>query len=1043
MNNKKDFINLRVFSHYSRFESILKPKNIIQWAKDNNQIAMGICDRMNLFGAVEISKYALNSKIKPIIGCLLEVEILGEIPVFIKNLNGFQCLSESLSKVYIQNRTKFTLDEILALNDVIILSGSINDLSIIQKLSHTFSKDFYLEFQNFNGQMLNNAINYNIPIVFTGNVRYEFKDDEDTFRVFQSIDKNNEQSNNNMHNSNYMRSFDDFPESMQKIEEGFANTINIAKKCNFCIEQQNPQIPKFNEQKSEDDKMLIQNAINGLKNKLNCDNIPDNYLDRLNREIEVLQSKGFSGYFLVTADFIGFAKNSNIPVGPGRGSGAGSLVAYALNITDVDPLEYNLIFERFLNPERVSIPDFDVDFCPFRREEVVHYLTNKYGPYNVVNIITFGTLQTRAVLKDVARVFHVGFHHINNIIKYIPNNPAKPITLAEALEIVPQLKKLEEDDKFRTIFKHSRKLEGLMRNYSKHAAGVIIMDRPVYNVCPLFREEDLVTQFNLGDAEYVGCVKFDLLGLKTLTIIQKTIEMIEKTQGIIINKKTINLKDKKTYDLFKTGNLEGIFQFDGSAGIKESLAQLKPDNIEDLIAMNALYRPGPIKKLPNYIKRKHGKENVTYLHPLTKPILEPTFGIMVYQEQVMDIARICAGYSLGEADILRRAMGKKKPEEMKKQKAIFIAGAIKNGIEKSIAETLFEEMNEFSGYGFNKSHAAPYSIIAYECAYLKANYPKEFLSVCMSFDCTDGEKLARYFYSAKGLNVEVLGPSIQISKANFAVEHSGIRYGLIALKNISEDTAKTIELNQPYKDIYDFVHRNINILNKKTWDSLVYSGSLDCFEFSREQLINSLDIIKKYEEIPEIDEEPWTNKYKQEKCFEVMGFYFDSPALFWNRELKSLGCDFYNYESKLIAVDILEIKKRRTLKDEIYAFVQICDGNQMFDVMIFTELWKKKAEIFEQYSLLIFMVQISNHKIMVKNIYTINEFLLKPHNLTLIITNRNQINQLQQNILINHSGITCNILYKINEEIINPNIKIEDSMEFRESIEKYNIKILS
>lgn len=1032
-----DFVNLRVFSHYSRFESILKPKDIINLAKQFNMFAIGICDRMNLFGAVEFSKQALNRGIKPIIGCLLHVETCGEIPVFIKNQDGFQQLSESLSKIYIQNRESFTLNELCLLKNIVVLSGGTKDIKTIIQLSQTFGSDFYLELQKFDINMLNNSIEHNIQIVFTKDVRYGFSEDQETFSVFQSIDKNT--NNNNNYSDNYIKTYNDFQECFKQIQEGFINSVNIAKKCNFFIESQNPQIPKFNNTTAEDDKMLVEKAHEGLKFKLNTNEIPEVYLNRLMLEIKILQSKGFSGYFLVTADFIGFAKKSNIPVGPGRGSGAGCLTAYALDITDVDPLKYNLIFERFLNPERMSMPDFDVDFCPFRREEVVQYLAKKYGPYNVVNVITFGTLQTRAVLKDVARVFNVGFMQINNIIKYIPNNPAKPITLTEALEIVPQLKILEKDDKFKKIFHHSRKLEGLMRNFSKHAAGVIIMDKPVYNVCPLFREEGLVTQFNLNDAEYVGCVKFDLLGLKTLTIIQKTIELIEKNLGIIINKRNIDLKDKKTYDLFKTGNLEGIFQFDGSAGIKESLAQLQPDNIEDLIAMNALYRPGPIKKLPNYIKRKHGKEKIIYLHDLLIPILESTFGIIVYQEQVMDIARICAGYSLGQADILRRAMGKKKPEEMKKQQEIFINGCIKNNIAKSIAETLFEEMNEFSGYGFNKSHAAPYSIIAYECAYLKANFPKEFLSVCMSFDSTDGEKLARYFYSAKGLNVNVLPPCIQNSKENFSVEQNSIRYGLIALKNISEDTAQHVSNNKPYDDIYDFVHKNFNILNKKTWDALVFSGTFDVFGYNRAQLIDSLDIIKKKEEIP-YDFTQWTTKYQQEKSLEVLGFYLDSPALYWNNQLKKIGCSFYNSDSEFIAFDILEIKKRRTLNDEIYAFAQICDGNQMLDVMIFTELWKKKAELLEQNSLLIFLIQKNKSKLIIKNILTINEFLQKPHQIVLDIENRNQIKFIQ-NLTEIYSGDTCSILYKINKELIQIPNKITDSMEFREQIIKFNIKI--
>ena len=519
----------------------------------------------------------------------------------------------------------------------------------------------------------------------------------------------------------------------------------------------------------------------------------------------------YPGYFLIVADFIKWAKTSGIPVGPGRGSGAGSVVAWALTITDLDPLRFGLLFERFLNPERVSMPDFDIDFCQDRRDEVIRYVQNKYGADRVAQIITHGKLQARAVLRDVGRVLQMPYGQIDKLCKLVPNNPANPVTLPQAIESEPKLQEARDSEPMvARLLEIAQKLEGLYRHASTHAAGMVIGDRPLEELVPLYRDPKSsfpITQFNWKLVEAAGLVKFDFLGLKTLTVLQKAVELIKRGRGIDIDLAKLPLDDRKSYEMLAKADTVGVFQLEGT-GMRESLKRLKPDRFEDIIAMVALYRPGPMDNIPTYINRKHGEEPLDCLHPMLEPILKETYGVIIYQEQVMQIAQVMAGFSLGEADLLRRAMGKKDKREMAQQKTRFVEGAIRNKVKKADAEYIFELVDKFAGYGFNKSHAAAYAVVSYHTAYLKANYREEFLAASMTLDMGNTDKLAMYASEAKKSGIALLPPCINASEVDFLSGDKTIRYSLAALKNIGAQAVESVVAERtaqgPYKDLSDF-----------------------------------------------------------------------------------------------------------------------------------------------------------------------------------------------------------------------------------------------
>ena len=688
---------------------------------------------------------------------------------------------------------------------------------------------------------------------------------------------------------------------------------------------------------------------------------------------------GFPGYFLIVSDFIQWSKTHGVPVGPGRGSGAGSIVAWSLKITDLDPLKLDLLFERFLNPERVNMPDFDVDFCQENRAKTIEYVQNKYGFDHVAQIITYGKLQSKAVIRDVARVLQMPYAQADRISKMIPPGvQGKNPTLQEALDQVPELEEMRQNDpQVNKLFDIAMKLEGLYRHSGVHAAGVVIGDRPLEQLVPLYKDPraDMpVTQYDMKFVEETGLIKFDFLGLKTLTVIKRAVDWIKKTKGISLDIEKVPLDDKQTYEMLQRGDTTAVFQFE-SPGMKDVHKQIKPDRFEDLIAIVSLYRPGPMDNIPSYIKRKHGEEEITYLHPLLEPILKETYGIMIYQEQVMNIARALGGYTMGGADKLRKVMGKKMRDEIPKQRKMFMEGAVKNGIEESVAGAIFDQMEKFASYGFNKSHAAAYSLISYQTAYLKAHYPVEFMCAVMSLDITNVDKLLFYKEECKKMGFKVLPPDINKSDADFSVEDGNIRYALAAIKSVGAANMEAIEAERksrgPYKDISDFIHRiDAKQINRRQLEQLIKAGAFDCIDKNRGRLFANIDTIVQHisaatelktsvqsslfgtEELQAkvklSEQADWPELERLKLEAEAIGFYLSAhPLDSYAQGMERLGvkkCNEVfqgirtgdNIRAKLAGC-VNSFQKRLSKSGNKYAFLEISDGTSNFEGLLFSE----------------------------------------------------------------------------------------------------------
>ncbi|HEX3406083.1 MAG TPA: DNA polymerase III subunit alpha, partial [Caulobacteraceae bacterium] len=640
------------------------------------------------------------------------------------------------------------------------------------------------------------------------------------------------------------------------LPEACDNTLDIARRCAFMVKKRDPVLPRFPTAggRSEADELAAQ-AREGLKARLTAVPVADEapYWERLETEIGVIQSMGFSGYFLIVSDFMKWSVAHGIPVGPGRGSGAGSLVAWSLLITGVDPMRYNLIFERFLNPERVSMPDFDIDFCQERREEVIAYVQAKYGRDRVAQIITFGTLQARAVLRDVGRVLQLPLGLVDRLAKMVPNNPANPVSLAKSIEIEPRLQEARKrEEGVAELLDIALQLEGLYRNASTHAAGIVIGDRPLTELVPLYRDprsEMPATQFNMKWVESAGPVKFDFLGLKTLTVIDRAMGYLRR-RGAEFALEQMPLDDAGAYEIMSSAQTLGVFQMEGQ-GMRDILRQLRPQNLEEVSDLISLYRPGPMDSIPEYVEVKAGRKRMDVVHPLIENVLGPTFGVIVYQEQVMKIAQILAGYSLGEADLLRRAMGKKKKAEMDQQRARFLAGAAERGVEEATATLLFDRMEKFAGYGFNKSHAMPYALIAYQTAWLKANAPVEFFAGSMSLDLSNTDKLALFYQDAKRAGVPIRAPDINCSGADFEVESGAVLYALGAVKNVGlaamQHLVAVREEGGPFRDLFDFLERIYpRQLGKRALENLARAGAFDAIHLNRAQILAAADDLMAY-----------------------------------------------------------------------------------------------------------------------------------------------------------------------------------------------------
>ena len=1029
----ENFIHLHTHSAYSLAEGAIKVKDLVDLCIKENMPAVAVTDTNNLFGAMEFAIEASKAGIQPILGCQVSINKDGnQLVLLVQNRVGYKNLCKIISNAYMQednnNEIISSFDIIEKHNDgLICLSGAMrgtiaqamlhgqNDKSeeALTLLKNIFADRFYIEIQRHNlpeedkveNSIVDLAYKYDVPIVATNDCYFKNRAAHEAHDALLCIAEGRyvtERDRRKVTSEHYFKSSSEMVSLFKDLPEAIQNTVVIAQRCSFLLKPIAPILPPFEtESKRSESQELAAQSKEGLQWRLEKfvykkymsdkekKEAAKPYLERLDFELDVINKMGFPGYFLIVSDFIKWSKDNNIPVGPGRGSGAGSIVAWALRITDLDPLEFGLLFERFLNPERVSMPDFDIDFCQDRRDEVIKYVQERYGFDRVAQIITFGKLQARAVVRDVGRVLQMPYGQVDRIAKMIPNNPANPMTLQEALDADADLRAEKRKDEVQgKLIDIALQLEGLYRHASTHAAGVVIGDRPLDELVPLYRDQrsDMpVTQFNMKYVEQAGLVKFDFLGLKTMTVVQKSIEFIEEHTGKKIDALDIPLDDKKTYDLMAQGNTVGVFQLE-SAGMRDTLKKVKPNRFEDIIALVALYRPGPMDNIPKYIDVKEKKEEPDYMHPILQPFLEETYGIMIYQEQVMQAAQKLAGYTLGGADLLRRAMGKKIKEEMDNQRKLFVDGAKKhNGVDNEKSSKIFDQIAKFAGYGFNKSHAAAYALIAYWTAWLKANYPVEFMAASMCLDLGNTDKLSIFKQDMDKAKISLYSPDINKSAPDFKVENGGVRYALAALKGVGGDAMEILvderTKNGNYKDLQDFASRlDPRTMNRRQFERLISAGAFDCLYDNRASLSKGSDIILKYAQslaeeritgqvslfgddggdtglgmpsLPDIAD--WDSLEKLSHEFDAVGFYLSAHPLdtclaqFERMKIKSFNYvenDILSKGSAIYQMAGVLLKKQEKIsqKGNKYAFLQLSDPTGIYEVTIFSETLSSARE---------------------------------------------------------------------------------------------------
>jgi DNA polymerase-3 subunit alpha len=900
------FVHLHVHSSYSLLEGALKIAQLAELAKADRQPALALTDTGNLFAALEFSEKMAGEGIQPIVGCALAVDFADEPParngaisrmprivLLAATEEGYRHLIALVSKSHLDvpegAAPHVSLDWLKAhAPGLIALTGGPDGplerafasghaelaRARLDRLKRLHGDKLYVELQRHGLEseklaepaLIELAFAAGLPLVATNEPYFGARDDFEAHDALLCIAEGRlvaESDRRQVTPEHYFKTRSEMMELFADLPEALASSVEIARRCSFRSQSRAPILPRFSiGGKAADETVeLRRRAEEGLEKRIKDHGLTlgfseEEYRERLVFELDVISRMNYAGYFLIVADFIQWAKARGIPVGPGRGSGAGSLVSYALTITDLDPIRFGLLFERFLNPERVSMPDFDVDFCQDRRDEVIRYVQERYGREQVAQIITFGSLQARGVMRDVGRVLEMPYGQVDRICKLIPINPTNPVTLQRAIEGEPRLQEArKEDPRVKRAFDIALKLEGLHRHASTHAAGIVIGDRPLVELVPLYRDPKSstpATQFNMKWVEAAGLVKFDFLGLKTLTVIDTAVKLLA-ARGITFDINSIPLDDPAPYEMISHGDTVGVFQIE-SAGMRKALAEMQPDRFEDIIALVALYRPGPMANIPTYNARKHGREKPDYIHPKLETVLRETFGVIVYQEQVMQAAQLLAGYSLGEADLLRRAMGKKIRSEMRAQRARFVSGAVERGVERAQADAIFDLLERFAEYGFNKSHAAAYALVAYQTAYLKAHYPVEFFAASMTLDRDNTDKLAEFRREAVRLGIKVEPPSVNLSGENFgAAQGTGrgtIIYALAAIKGVGSQAVEAIvkaRAEKPFTDLADFAARiDTRALNKRTLESLAAAGAFDCLEPNRARAFAAVDAMLAY-----------------------------------------------------------------------------------------------------------------------------------------------------------------------------------------------------
>jgi DNA polymerase-3 subunit alpha len=1030
------FVHLHLHTQYSLLDGANQIDPLVKQVKEFGQPAVAMTDHGNMFGAVEFYRKAKDAGVKAIIGCeaymapgsrLAKDSGLANndyyhLILLAKNLKGYQNLIKLVSKAYLEGfYYKPRMDKELLQEHhegLIALSGCLSgevayligqkDLDgatrVAGEYREIFGKDnYYLELQAnglehqriANDGLLEIHKKLDIPLAGTNDCHYLKKEDSRPHELMLCLQTGktiNDQNRMKFDTDQlYVKSTEEILREFKELPTAVSNTVKIAEACTLELGLNKTYLPQFKVPEGFTRESYVEHlAKDGLAARLKerPSTIPEAvYQLRLKEELAVICSMGFAGYFLIVWDIIKFARSRGIPVGPGRGSAAGSLVAYALRITDLDPLVYSLLFERFLNPERVSLPDIDMDFCMDRRDEVINYVIHKYGDDHVAQIITFGTMKAKAAIRDVGRVLEMPYAEVDRIAKLVPDD--LKITLDKALEQEPRLRDLvEKDAKVRELMSVAQSLEGLARHASTHAAGVVISDQPLTEHVPLYKgpKDEIVTQYSMGDVEKIGLVKFDFLGLKTLTMIHRAEALVNEghPDRPALHVDRLGFDDPETFALLSSGKTTGVFQLE-SSGMRDLLTGLKPDRFEDIIAIIALYRPGPMDLIPDFIKRKQGKIPITYETPELEPILKDTYGVIVYQEQVMAIANKVAGFSLGQADILRRAMGKKKPEEMEKLRVQFLEGAKGKKIPEKKADKLYELIQKFAGYGFNKSHAAAYAVVCYQTAYLKAHYPTEFMAALMTSDMGNADKIVGYFTECRGLGIPVLPPDVNQSQKYFAVVDGGIRFGLAAIKNVGEGAVESIiETRQhtgPFRSFVDFCRRvDLHKLNKRMMEGLIKAGAFDSMGGRRSQFMAVLDqameegaaihkeramgqtsifgdegggVTQTLDEpaLPDVPEWSQGELLKYER--ELTGFYISAHPLaryeaairlFATTTTEQLGDVPDGREVKLCGI-ITAVKTMLTKKGDRMAYVTLEDLHGMVEVIAFPDVYRDSADL--------------------------------------------------------------------------------------------------
>ncbi|MFZ1431441.1 MAG: DNA polymerase III subunit alpha [Geminicoccaceae bacterium] len=1031
-----DFVHLRVRSSFSLLQSTVRVDALVKACRAAAMPAVAVADDANLFGAMQFCAAAKKTGVQPIVGALLALaplEVLPRTPgrqpaaeplVFlVKDAQGYANLLRLMSRAYTEAEpgaeVRVTLEQLAAHAEGLICltggpAGPVNaalrrgDAKLAKRLllglQAAFGDRLYVELvrhgdpdaEAIEPALLDLAYALGVSLVATNDVHFlEARGHEahDALICIAEGVQVAQEERRRVSVEARFKSADEMRALFADVPEAIANTLVIARRCAFMAPSREPILPTFAD---DEEAEMRRQAAEGLERRLAAMKPPPAaaaaapYRERLAYELDVIAQMKFSGYFLIVSDFIKWAKAHGVPVGPGRGSGAGSVVAWSLEITDLDPLRFGLLFERFLNPERVSMPDFDIDFCEDRRHEVITYVRHHYGADRVAQIITFGTLQARAALRDVGRVLGLPFGLVDRICKLVPNNPASPVTLAQAIEMEPRLKEARDDDaSVARMIDVALQLEGLPRNASTHAAGVVIGDRALEELVPLYRDPRALmpaTQFNMKDVEKAGLVKFDFLGLSTLTMLVQA-ERLVNERGTPLVLADLPLDDVPTFELLSRAETQGVFQLE-SVGMRDALRRLRPDCFEDIIAMVSLYRPGPMDNIPRYINVKHKLEDPSYLHPLLESILSETNGVIIYQEQVMEIAKQLAGYTLGGADLLRRAMGKKIKAEMDAQREVFVKGAVQRKVGAKLADTIFDAVAKFASYGFNKSHAAAYALLAYQTGYIKANHPVEFFAAAMTTERASQEKLGGYVNEMRQQEIPVYPPDVNASKGRFLVEDgprgAGVRYALAAIKGVGEAAMAALveerEARGPYADVFDLMARlGTKVLNKRLLESLVRAGALDSLDGNRRRLFEAADQLLRYAaasaeaaessqvslfggsgaaQVPHPNlgqNEDWAALERLQMEFDVLGLYLSAhPLDGYLAALNRLGVtpgarlrQVASEGGRLRLAGMISSKQERVTERTRFVRLIVSDHTAQFEITAFSELMGQARELLD------------------------------------------------------------------------------------------------